>query len=270
VRIPELKKQADRFIGPDGKDFPLVKALSEHVFMPWMYHLGKVDLSKEEEESLDSYNPMGDQENERLVRQVEKMKKYVNEKHSTEEKRIEVESQPGVDTATSSVISPLQFFLNAQTKAVAEQMYEVVTIYGDEGFKIPENVKRCPKNKRDIIPVLVSAGRNYLQHTLSLEPADENERFAIEKLQQMCSKKSLSALGRLVHPVSVRYDLETRKSKKKDIVSSLKNALDKVGYDQNASIEEVCTLEWKGESFPRNVEDVVEDEEEAGEDAALA
>ena len=112
MRIPELKKQADRFIGPDGKDFPLVKALSEHVFMPWMHHLGEVDLSKEEEESLDSYNPMGDQENERLVRQVEKMKKYVNEKHSTEEKRIEVESQPGVDTATSIKLDTILMHLS--------------------------------------------------------------------------------------------------------------------------------------------------------------
>ena len=51
-------------------------------------------------------------------------------------------------------------------------MYEVVTICGDEGCKIPGDVKRCPNNKKDIITVLVRAGRNYLQHTLSLESAD--------------------------------------------------------------------------------------------------
>jgi hypothetical protein len=235
-----------------------------------MQHLGAIELSADQEKCLDGYDPMGTQETARLLRQVEKMEKYVDDKHTEEQKRIAEEEKPGTSTEVSTARSPMFHFLIKQKAEVVDQVYDLIKSNELEGMKIPDHVKKKPKSRKDQVPILVEAGRGYLNF-LGLIGGDrvediEDEKYAIQKLQNMCKRSSKAKLGKHVSLADVKYDKDTREADKKEMPTSLKNALSKAGSDKQKSIDDICTLQWSGDSFPRDVNDIIEEEEKEEEE----
>lgn len=144
-KLSEIQTQVARF-QPGGSQFELVTNGSLYFFIPLLTAYANIQLTKAEEDIFDTYDPLGDEQDEVIREKTKGLRKYIADLVKKENKAIQDAGANGAPSATlATAMSKLEHWLDCQTvQDVLKPLHSAISHHDVGVSTVPPN-KSFPK-----------------------------------------------------------------------------------------------------------------------------